>query len=103
MEWAVRRDDGLEFRPVGREARSGLIFLPAAIVDPAAYAPLIKRIAQAGYRAHLLYLPMRGACTDSQVQELFRKVQGVAAADSGTSWVLAGHSRGGDTGCPLCP
>lgn len=65
------------------------------MVDPVAYAPLLKRIAAAGHSAHLVYLPMRCACTDSQIQELFRKVQAVIAAEPETSWILAGHSRGG--------
>lgn len=87
--------DGIEFRVRANPRNSGLIFLPGGMVDPAAYAPLMKRIAASGHPVHLLYLPLRCACTDSQVADLFRKIQSVMATEPATNWTLAGHSRGG--------
>jgi hypothetical protein len=63
-------DHGLEFRGRVNQQRVGMIFLPGGMVQPVAYAPLLRKIAGAGYPAHLLYLPMRCACTDAQVREL---------------------------------
>ncbi len=92
---AVAGDErGLDFRPIRPAAGSGLIFLPGGMVNPVAYAPLLKRIAEAGYRAHLAYLPMRCACTAAQIESLFAEIQAILAAEPATSWVLAGHSRG---------
>ncbi|MBE0658165.1 MAG: alpha/beta hydrolase [Bryobacteraceae bacterium] len=87
--------DGIEFRIRANPRSSGLIFLPGGMVDPTAYAPLMKRIAAAGHPVHLLYLPWRCACTESQVGDLFRNIQSVMAAEPATNWALAGHSRGG--------
>lgn len=69
-------DRGLEFRGRTNQQQVGLIFLPGGMVQPVAYAPLMRRIAGAGYPAHLLYLPMRCGCTDSQVRELFQNIPG---------------------------
>jgi pimeloyl-ACP methyl ester carboxylesterase len=73
----------------------GMIFLPGGMVQPAAYAPLMRRIADAGFPARMLYLPMRCACTDAQVRELFQNIRGLIVAEPNVAWILAGHSRGG--------
>ena len=91
----AKTDQGLEFRPRANSHRSGLIFLPGGMVEPVAYAPLLRRIASAGYPTYLIYLPMRGACTDSQVRRLFSEIQRVLAHKRASHWILAGHSRGG--------
>jgi pimeloyl-ACP methyl ester carboxylesterase len=88
-------DHGLEFRRRVNQKPVGMIFLPGGMVQPVAYAPLMRRIASAGYPAHLLYLPMRCACTDAQVRELFQKIHRVIKAEPNVAWLLAGHSRGG--------
>jgi len=90
----VAGPDGLDFRSLTNPKRSSLIFLPGGMVDPVAYAPLLKGIAGMGYRAHLLYLPLRCACTDSQTRELFESIRRVVDSEPDTAWVLAGHSRG---------
>lgn len=85
---------GVAFR--SRESRpAGILFLPGGMVEPIAYAPLLRRIAGAGYRAHLLYLPMRCGCTESQVKELFQEMDRVIRAEPKVAWIVAGHSRGG--------
>lgn len=88
---------GWEFRKSDGESQAaGVIFLPGGMVDPVAYAPLLRNIALAGYRAHLVTLPWRFACTDGQVQELFAAIESLLLAEGGkTAWILAGHSRGG--------
>ena len=84
--------DGMEFRIRTNPRNSGLIFLPGGMVDPTAYAPLMKRVAAAGHPVHLLHLPFRCACTGSQVRQLFGKIQSILAGEPETAWILAGHS-----------
>lgn len=91
----VRTSEGLHFRPEGSATSAGLIFLPGGMVEPEAYAPLLRDLARAGYNAHLLYLPMRVAFTDSQITDVFDRIDKLLSQDPQTRWVLAGHSRGG--------
>ncbi|MBN9663193.1 MAG: hypothetical protein J0H49_33645 [Acidobacteria bacterium] len=86
--------EGLRFQPKPVSKPAGIIFLPGGMVEPTAYAPLMKRVASAGYEARLLYFPMRCACTDAQIQELFTNIRKVIAEKPGISWILGGHSRG---------
>jgi pimeloyl-ACP methyl ester carboxylesterase len=88
-------DHGLEFRGRVNARPVGVIFLPGGMVEPVAYAPLLRRIAGLGYPAHLLYLPTRCACTDVQVRELFQTIYRVIRAEPKMDWILSGHSRGG--------
>ncbi len=85
----------MRFRPSGKPRNAGLIFLPGGMVDPIAYAPLLKGVAKAGYAAIIVTLPMRCGCTDSQVQQLFGRIRGIVSAEPSTHWMVAGHSRGG--------
>ena len=91
----LRAAETLQFRPVSVSHAAGLIFLPGGMVAPEAYAPLLRSIAGAGYPAYLVYLPMRVAFLESQMQEVFRCIEKLVASQPGTRWVLAGHSRGG--------
>jgi pimeloyl-ACP methyl ester carboxylesterase len=91
----TRTDQGLNFQPRANAHAAGLIFLPGGMVEPVAYAPLLRTIARAGYPTYLVNLPMRCACTDSQVSQLFTHVQQVLAGEGARRWILAGHSRGG--------
>lgn len=84
----------LRFRPNSSPHRAGLLFLPGGMVEPEAYAPLMKRVAAAGYEARLLYFPLRCACTDAQIREVFTHVRKVIADEPGIPWILGGHSRG---------
>lgn len=91
----VTRGEGWwSFTPASpREPPVSLLFLSGALVDPEAYAPLLRRIAAEGNAAHLLALPWRGA---------FGRADGEAFRDDVRSfmdtipgpWVIAGHSRG---------
>lgn len=91
----VTNDGGLHFRPLSNARRAGLIFLPGGMVEPVAYAPLLRKVAEAGYPARLVYLPMRCGCTDSQIAQVFRSLDAIVAGNPEIAWVLAGHSRGG--------
>lgn len=91
----VRRGDGiLTFAPRSETNMAGLLFLPGGMVDPIAYAPLLKRVATSGYEARLIELPWRCGCTDGQINALFENIQNAVKEDARRRWVLSGHSRG---------
>jgi len=92
----VAGPDADNYRPRrGERSRARLLFIPGALVDPAAYAPLARVIASVGYRVTVIRQPLRGAFGAG---EDGRELQRTAAAAGGTlasgCWVLAGHSRG---------
>lgn len=90
----VERTDGTwRFRPTGEPTRrTELLFVPGALVDPVAYAPLTRAVAEAGYAATLVAIPRRGALGGAESPELSRRLR--AAVDTAAGLVLAGHSRG---------
>ncbi|MBK8246688.1 MAG: hypothetical protein IPK85_04725 [Gemmatimonadetes bacterium] len=89
-------DDGatLRFTPQRLQAPTGLIFLPGAAVDPVAYVPLLRAVADAGYAAVLVRLPWRAAPTASGQARVWARIAAVQAGPGPRAWVLAGHSRG---------
>lgn len=74
----------------------GLLFFPGALVDPVAYAPLLRSVAATGYPALLIELPRRGALGGADGAEpLNRGVSATLQVPGVRRWVVAGHSRGG--------
>lgn len=72
-----------------------LVFFPGALVDPVAYAPLVRAVAAAGYPAYIVELPRRGAfggADDPALEQRFERL--VATSNAPRRWVIAGHSRG---------
>jgi pimeloyl-ACP methyl ester carboxylesterase len=92
--------DSITFAPTRNAQSSSLIFLPGAMVDPDAYAPLAHSVAEHGYRVVIPKLPLRWAPFDSQREAVVLKVKGIIeSADPATRWVIAGHSLGGVLAC----
>jgi dienelactone hydrolase len=102
---ALKSDAGVEvtdradhwlFAPRDRPARSGLIFYAGALVDPIAYAPLARAVAEAGHPVLLVELPRRGAFGGADgVAPLTRAIDATLGVPDVRRWVVAGHSRGG--------
>lgn len=94
----VEHRDGIWFFLPTSAPRSdvpALIFFPGALVDPVAYAPLLRAAANAGFPAYLVELPRRGAFGGADDPELGRRVDRlINAARAPRAWVIAGHSRG---------
>jgi len=84
----------LRFSPRNPTTVTELIFLPGAPIDPKAYAPLLRAIAEAGYPATLVRLPWRAAPTETSQALVWNRIAAVQAAAPGRRWILAGHSRG---------
>jgi hypothetical protein len=74
----------------------GLLFFAGALVQPAAYAPLLRSISEEGYYVLLVELPRRGAFGGADgPQVLDRARMSMRQARGVTRWVVAGHSKGG--------
>jgi dienelactone hydrolase len=86
----VEAGDWLVFRPAQSTPKSGLIFYPGGRVDPRAYAPVARSIAQEGYLAVIVPMPLNlaifGSERGQEVLETFPTIH---------NWVIGGHSLGG--------
>lgn len=85
----VTQEKWITFRPQ-EETGVGLIFYPGGLVEPAAYAPVLKQIAQEGTLVVITPMPLNLAIFNTgaaqSVMEAYPEI---------SSWVLAGHSLGG--------
>lgn len=89
------REEGpyLEFEPK-TSSGAGLVFYPGSGVDPKAYAPLARSVAEHGHEAVIVKLPMRLAPFDFQKEEAVERGRSWIEGHPGR-WVVAGHSLGG--------
>lgn len=75
--------------------KAAFVFLPGGAIDPRAYVPFVRAIAEAGYPAALVRLPFRVAPTEGTREELWRRIEAAhRALGAARPLVLAGHSRG---------
>ena len=98
----VAYDDAIwSFRPAKPvNAESALVFFPGALVDPVAYAPLLRAAAAAGFPAYMIELPRRGAFGGADDPAVMRWLDRLLArSDAPRHWVVAGHSRGAVVAC----
>ena len=89
-------DDYWSFLPAAESdrQRAGLVFFPGALVDPRAYAPLMREVAEAGYPAFLISVPWRGAFGSADRPQVRGRARNLMASAGVDTWVVAGHSRG---------
>ena len=93
----TREADRWTFNPSTGRVRSSvrLLFLPGSMVDPVAYAPLARAVANEGFATTILTLPRRGAFGGADDPALFARARSLMGGGStAEQWVLAGHSRG---------
>jgi pimeloyl-ACP methyl ester carboxylesterase len=90
------RDSGaiLMFAPRRDTTSAGVIFLPGGAIDPRAYVPLLRAVAEAGYPAVLVRLPWRAAPTDAGRRVVRDRILAIISTHPDRRWILAGHSRG---------
>lgn len=74
-------------------AQAGVVFIPGALVDPVAYAPLLHAVAAKGHPVYLFDLPWRGAFGQADGEDFLKRVRSLMEK-SPRPWVAAGHSRG---------
>jgi pimeloyl-ACP methyl ester carboxylesterase len=84
-------DEMLRFESC-RARPMGLVFFPGSLVDPEAYAPFLRSVAEAGHPAVLVKLPLRGYATEAAYTEGAYRARKIL--ESG-SWMIGGHSKGG--------
>lgn len=90
----VNNDDYIVFTPKDVNKEIGFIFYPGAKVEPESYAPLCKKISEAGYTVVIVPMPLNFAIFDSDkgknVIERFPEIE---------TWAIGGHSLGGVMAC----
>ena len=88
----VTVEDGawVVFRPVASTPSTGFIYYPGGRVDPRAYAPMARAIAQEGYLVVIVPMPLNLAVFGSE-----RGQDVLNASPSISNWVIGGHSLGG--------
>jgi len=86
----IEDDDFITFQPKINDTNIGLIIYPGAKVDPKAYAPTAKAIAEQGIRTIIVKMPLNLAIMGAN------KADQVIERDAGIEkWYIAGHSLGG--------
>jgi pimeloyl-ACP methyl ester carboxylesterase len=94
---SVTEGDGATlFLPTGVSAdHPAVVFVPGGAVDPDAYLPIVRAVADSGWPIALVRLPWRMAFTESGQVEVWRRVTAVRPAwGQSRPIVLGGHSRG---------
>jgi Alpha/beta hydrolase family len=84
--WVVLEPEG---NPI-----AGFVFYPGGLVDPAAYAPLMKRVSEGGVLAVIISMPLELA-----VFGIGRADEVIAAYPDVETWAIGGHSLGGAMAC----
>src|SRR5688500_12589263 len=91
----VRATDTINFRPRPDDPqRPGLIFFPGGLVEPAAYAPMARTLAELGHHVVIVRLPYRLAPTHAYHRLVFDTARETLTSPP-RPWVIGGHSRGG--------
>jgi hypothetical protein len=85
----ISKEKWIVFEPV-QATETGLIFYPGGLVDPIAYAPILRKIAQNGVLVIITPMPLNLAIFNTSVAndviERYSQIE---------TWVIAGHSLGG--------
>ncbi len=68
----------------------GILFYPGALVDPRAYAPILRPLAESGYFVITQYMPFNLAVFNINAADALR-----AAHPEIETWAIVGHSMGG--------
>ena len=89
----IETNERITFTPSDAK-RSALLFFPGGAVDPHAYAPLCRAIADAGHVAVIVKMPFRWALLDSQKRKTINRALDTMRSPP-RRWVVAGHSLGG--------
>lgn len=88
------------FRPRAGVRPVGWILYPGALVDPEAYAPLARTVAESGYPVFLIELPLRLAPSPSSEAEVYGRTRAVMKRETAVRrWIVGGHSKGGAIAC----
>lgn len=85
----------ISFRPNASSQPVGLIFFPGGMVQPEAYAPMSRTIAEQGYSVFIVKLPLGSAPLKSQEADVINQVLEIISSNEAIQhWFVGGHSRG---------
>ncbi len=88
-------NETIAFKPLTDPSSVGLIFYPGALVDPDAYAPFARAVAEAGYFVTIVKVPFGMDLFDWQSAEVVARTEAIIAEEvDQTAWIVGGHSRG---------
>lgn len=93
------RDEAIYFRASSGQSGMALLFFPGGLVDPRAYVPLVRSIADQGVSGAVVKIPRRGAFVDGSAGEVRARARQVANNMSNAKFVIAGHSKGALFAC----
>ena len=79
----------ISFEPVDTTKDIAVVFYPGGRVEPQAYSPILRKIAEHGYPSYIVMPPMDLAIFDQDMAET------IIDSSSISQWVLSGHSLGG--------
>jgi hypothetical protein len=85
----VSQDKWIVFTP-DLETKTGLIFYPGGLVEPAAYAPVLRKIAEEGVLVIITPMPLNLGIFNTSAADPV-----IEAYPEISTWILAGHSLGG--------
>jgi dienelactone hydrolase len=88
----VTRANWLEFTPTGGAPTTGFIFYPGGHVDPRAYAPPARALAEQGYLVAITPMPLTLAILDPNRADAV-----INNHPEIERWYIGGHSLGGAT------
>jgi len=86
----VTEEGWIVFEPASTQPDTGLILYPGGRVDPRAYAPIARAIAQQGYLVVIVPMPLNLAVFGAGAAE-----EVIAAYPQIQQWAIGGHSLGG--------
>jgi len=85
----ITQDKWITFTPV-EETETGLIFYPGGLVEPTAYAPVLREIAENGVLVVITPMPLNlGILNTGAANAVIDEYPHIS------TWILAGHSLGG--------
>ena len=89
-------DTAIHFAPRRGATGTGLLFFSGALVDPEAYVPLARRLAERGHVVAIVKIPFRGGFNLADIGEVMgRGREAMATHGTVQRWAVGGHSKGG--------
>jgi len=93
-EWEEGSNFYYAFKPAFKDPKVGFIIYPGALVDPIAYAPTARAIAQEGYLVVIVKMVQ-----DLAVLSYTRADKIITDYPAISKWIIGGHSLGGSMAC----
>lgn len=85
----ITQDKYIVFTPT-KETKKGLIFYPGGLVEPTAYAPVLRKIAEEGVLIVIAPMPFNLAILNTGAANAI-----IDQYPDISNWIIAGHSLGG--------